>query len=348
MDVLSRSLAVLALVCAVAAGTLGSTTSSAGAAAAAGDCTPGADWGSVRDDFASQTISLVNAHRTGIGLRALTVSSALQASAVWKARHMAKYNYMAHNDPAPPVGRTTGERMAACGVSGGWGENIAAGYPTPASVVSGWLNSPGHRANIENASYTAIGSGAAAGGTGQIFWAHTFSTSGGNAPAPPPPRTDAAARSRSAGATADDPEADASAHDAQAADAPAGAAGTARTAGATRGAARGQGRLRGRPAQFPLADAHAQAAGRRARARQQGGRAEGRRASDDRARLLQRPFPGPSPQGARARPSRRVGGLRLASPAGRARPRWSARRSSCSRAPCARTCRSAPRSPVPV
>jgi len=187
MDVLSRSLAVLALVCAVAAGTLGSTTSSAGAAAAAGDCTPGADWGSVRDDFASQTISLVNSHRTSIGLRALTVSSALQASALWKARHMAQYNYMTHNDPAPPVGRTTGERMAACGVSGGWGENIAAGYPTPASVVSGWLNSPGHRANIENASYIAIGSGAAAGGTGQIFWAHTFSTSGGSAPAPPPP-----------------------------------------------------------------------------------------------------------------------------------------------------------------
>ena len=184
MDVLSRSLAVLALVCAVAAGTLGSATSSAGAAAAVGDCTPGSDWGSVRDDFATQTISLVNAHRTSIGLRALTVSSALQASAVWKARHMAKYNYMAHNDPAPPVARDTGQRMAACGVSGGWGENIAAGYPSPASVVNGWLNSAGHRANIENASYTAIGSGAAAGGSGQIFWAHTFSTSGGSAPAP--------------------------------------------------------------------------------------------------------------------------------------------------------------------
>ena len=131
MDVLSRSLAVLVLACAVAAGTLGSTTTSAGAAAAAGDCTPGSDWGTVRDDFASQTIALVNSHRTSIGLKALSVSSALQASAVWKARHMAKYAYMAHNDPAPPVARTTGERMAACGVSGGWGENIAAGFPTP-------------------------------------------------------------------------------------------------------------------------------------------------------------------------------------------------------------------------
>ena len=50
---------------------------------------------------------------------------------------MAKYGYMAHDDPAPPVARSMAERMAACGVTGGWGENIAAGYATPASVVHG-------------------------------------------------------------------------------------------------------------------------------------------------------------------------------------------------------------------
>ena len=187
MDVLSRSLAVLALVCAVAVGTLGSTASSAGAAAAAGDCSPGSDWGTPRADFAAQTVDLVNAHRATLGLRPLVVGSALQASAVWKARHMAKYGYMAHDDPAPPVARSTGERMAACGVTGGWGENIAAGYPTPAAVVNGWLNSPGHRANIENASYVSIGAGAAASATGQVYWAHTFSSSGSGAPPPPAP-----------------------------------------------------------------------------------------------------------------------------------------------------------------
>src|SRR6187200_895625 len=166
MDVLSRTLAVLALVCAVAVGTLGSATSNAGAAAAAGDCSPGSDWGTPRADFAAQTVDLVNAHRAGLGLRQLTVGSALQAAAVWKARHMAQYNYMAHDDPAPPVSRSTGERMAACGVTGSWGENIAAGFPSPAAVVQGWLNSPGHRANIENPNYVSIGSGAAASASG--------------------------------------------------------------------------------------------------------------------------------------------------------------------------------------
>ena len=53
------------------------------------------------------------------------------------------------------------------------GENIAYGYPTPQDVMTGWLNSPGHKANIENASYRAIGIGAA-GST--VFWAQDFGT----------------------------------------------------------------------------------------------------------------------------------------------------------------------------
>ena len=187
MDVLSRSLAVLALVCAIAAGTVGSTAPPARAIAAAGDCSPGSDWGTLRADLAAQTVDLVNAHRATLGLRQLAVGSALQAAAVWKARHMAKYGYMAHDDPAPPVSRSTGERMAACGVTGSWGENIAAGFPSPASVVSGWLNSPGHRANIENPNYVSMGSGAAASASGQLYWAHTFSSSGSGSPPPPPP-----------------------------------------------------------------------------------------------------------------------------------------------------------------
>lgn len=38
-------------------------------------------------------------------------------------------------------------------------ENIAAGHTTPAAVVDGWMNSPGHRANILDAGLTEIGLG---------------------------------------------------------------------------------------------------------------------------------------------------------------------------------------------
>ena len=183
MITLTRTLAVLALVAAAGAAAIGIVGSPA---VAAGDCTAASDWGTPRADLAAETVALVNAYRASLGLRTLTIDGALQASAVWKARHMARYEYMTHSDPAPPVARSAGERMAACGYTAGWGENIAAGYPSPQSVVSAWLASPGHRANIENPSFVAIGTGAALSGSGWISWAHTFGTSGGSGPPPPP------------------------------------------------------------------------------------------------------------------------------------------------------------------
>ncbi len=144
------------------------------ATAVVGGCTPGSSWAAERNALANGVIKLVNAHRASLGLRTLTVSSALTHSAVWKARHMATYRYMAHDDPAPPVARTAAERIAACGYGGGWGENIAEGFPTPSSVVAAWLASPGHKANIENPSYTVTGSGAAVATGGITLWAQDF------------------------------------------------------------------------------------------------------------------------------------------------------------------------------
>src|SRR5207249_2612281 len=92
--------------------------------AAVGDCTPGADWGTSRPNLAADVLTLVNAHRQQIGLSALSQASTLTNAATWKARHMARYGYMAHDDPAPPVARTVGDRLAACGYPVGaasWG-----------------------------------------------------------------------------------------------------------------------------------------------------------------------------------------------------------------------------------
>ncbi|MPN28838.1 hypothetical protein SDC9_176283 [bioreactor metagenome] len=51
------------------------------------------------------------------------------------------------------------------------GENIAMGYSSAAAVVEGWMNSPGHRANILNASFTHIGVGYYAEGH---YWTQMF------------------------------------------------------------------------------------------------------------------------------------------------------------------------------
>ena len=54
------------------------------------------------------------------------------------------------------------------------GENIAAGYGSAADVMEGWMNSPGHRANILNDSYTHIGIGYQTGGSYGKNWVQLF------------------------------------------------------------------------------------------------------------------------------------------------------------------------------
>ncbi len=154
-------------------------------AAVVGDCTPGAGFRPGNPALAAEVIRLVNQHRAGLGLRALKVSPTLGASAGWKARHMATNGYIGHDDPAPPVARTAAERITACGYRGGWGENIAAGFSTAAAVLGAWLQSPGHRANIENPAYVVTGAGASVSAGGVTTWAEDFGLaddSGSSAP----------------------------------------------------------------------------------------------------------------------------------------------------------------------
>jgi uncharacterized protein YkwD len=157
-------------------------------AAAVGDCTPASSWPAARTDLATQVVALVNAHRLMLGLQPLAISPALTYAATWKARHMAQYQYMDHDDPGPPAARTAGERIAACGYPDvTWGENIAEGYKTAQAVVDGWLGSPDHRANIEDPAFRATGV-AAAGAT--LYWSQTFGSAldaGSAMPAPVSP-----------------------------------------------------------------------------------------------------------------------------------------------------------------
>ena len=143
-----------------------------------GDCTPGSDWGTLNQAAADQVLALVNQHRTAMGLTALAVSPTLTKSANWKSLHMSYYRYMSHDDPGPPAARTTADRLQTCGYpigSVGWGENIASGYASPDAVMTAWLNSPGHRANIENASFRAIGIGVVITPSG-TYWTQNFGT----------------------------------------------------------------------------------------------------------------------------------------------------------------------------
>ena len=81
-----------------------------------------------------------------------------------------------HTCPPVPALR---DRLANVGYSD-WeriGENIAAGDPTPESVVGGWMSSPGHRANMLKPEYQEIGVGVLKGdGRYRIYWVQVFGT----------------------------------------------------------------------------------------------------------------------------------------------------------------------------
>lgn len=145
-------------------------------AAASASCQRDAGWAETKSTWAGEVLALTNAHRATLGLGPLAPSASLMDAATWKAAHMAGFEYMAHDDPAPPIDRSWDQRIRDCGYSSGAGENIAYGYRTPQAVFQGWLDSAGHRQNIENPTYKVIGVGAAVTDGGTPYWAQIFGT----------------------------------------------------------------------------------------------------------------------------------------------------------------------------
>lgn len=116
---------------------------------------PEPDPGSGEEAFLAEVIRLVNVERAKEGLAALKTNDAITQAAQTRADELLQLF-----DHTRPDGRSCFTALGEAGVSyRAAGENIAMGYPTPAAVVEGWMNSSGHRANILNRSFTTIGVG---------------------------------------------------------------------------------------------------------------------------------------------------------------------------------------------
>jgi len=117
--------------------------------------------------IATATLCLINQQRTAAHLVALRANAALNTAAAQHSSDMVAKNYFDHVSPS---GSTPRSRMTAVGyvrpnTSWSIGENIAAAtgsLATPASMVSMWMNSSGHRANILNPKFRDSGIGATA------------------------------------------------------------------------------------------------------------------------------------------------------------------------------------------
>lgn len=111
------------------------------------------------DTAPATLLSSTNYERTSNNLSALSINASLSEAAQAKALDMVNRNYWSHNTPdnkEPWVFiASTGYKYQTAG------ENLAFGFPTSSDTVLAWMNSPGHRANILNNSYTEVGFGIA-------------------------------------------------------------------------------------------------------------------------------------------------------------------------------------------
>ncbi|MEU9268853.1 sigma-70 family RNA polymerase sigma factor [Streptomyces sp. NPDC048251] len=122
-------------------------------------------------DLATQVIALVNEERATAGCGPLTDDSLLRDAAQGHSDDMAARDFFDHTNPD---GADPGQRITAAGYRWStYGENIAKGQQTASSVMTSWMNSEGHRANILNCAFKNIGVGIHD-GAGGPWWTQNF------------------------------------------------------------------------------------------------------------------------------------------------------------------------------
>ncbi|WP_328673224.1 CAP domain-containing protein [Streptomyces sp. NBC_00328] len=124
------------------------------------------------DRTTREVIALTNTERASAGLPPLAADATLTAAAQAHSADMVARDFYAHTSPE---GSRPWDRAAAAGsVHRAVGENIACGQRSPAEVVRGWMDSPGHRANILKRDFTHIGIGLAGGSRAGTYWTQLF------------------------------------------------------------------------------------------------------------------------------------------------------------------------------
>ncbi|WP_245237491.1 CAP domain-containing protein [Paenibacillus ihuae] len=112
---------------------------------------------STQATYVKQIVDLVNKERAAAGLSPVSALDSLNKVAAAKATDMRTNNYFSHTSPTygSPF-----DMMATFGITyRAAGENIAMGQKSAQEVMTAWMNSEGHRANILSANFNYIGVG---------------------------------------------------------------------------------------------------------------------------------------------------------------------------------------------
>lgn len=131
------------------------------------------------DTYYSDIVSvfnLVNAERRKAGLPALKLNKDLCLAACYRSIEQADIQQMSHTRPDGNSLLYLTNKIYHIKSPFGVGENLAKGYPTPQSVINGWMNSKPHRENILRTGITDIGIGVTTAEKGLAFryWTQIF------------------------------------------------------------------------------------------------------------------------------------------------------------------------------
>ncbi len=116
----------------------------------------------------NEILELVNAHRNSIGKNSLALNNRASELAQEHTLYMINKGGISHDNFNERADILFQEENAYS-----VGENVAAGYATAQSVMTGWLNSTGHRDNIEG-DYTHIGVSAIKNSSGTYYYTQLF------------------------------------------------------------------------------------------------------------------------------------------------------------------------------
>lgn len=127
------------------------------------------EWITLQTQFEDEVLDLVNIEREQYQLAPLTMDEDVRQVARLKSKDMCTKHYFDHTSPTygTPFEMLKSFKITYHAAA----ENIAQGQRTPEAVVKAWMNSPGHRANILNASYTKLGVGFEENG---YYWTQLF------------------------------------------------------------------------------------------------------------------------------------------------------------------------------
>ncbi|GGQ37809.1 CAP domain-containing protein [Couchioplanes azureus] len=124
----------------------------------------------------SEVVRLVNVERDRAGCGPVDPDTRLRTAMRLHVQELGTHDdlYISH---VSDDGRDFAQRAREQGYDDPGGENVARGQRDAAAVMDAWMNSPGHRANILNCDFKAIGAGAVKGVDGTIVWGQLFGRS---------------------------------------------------------------------------------------------------------------------------------------------------------------------------